>query len=98
MSDQELHLRKLIDQLERENAALKQRCETCETGAVLDGYVREYDALRTAAVEVCAIARVWATVWHDKLSLESIRRFTELEQQVLKRGAAANDAAREGKQ
>lgn len=52
-------------------------------------------ALRAAAVEVCAIARVWATVWHDKLSLDSIRRFAELEQQILKLGAAAIDAARE---
>ena len=61
MSDQEHHLKTLIEGLKRENAAL-----------------------RSAAVEVCALARVWATVWHDKLSTESIQRFAELEQQILK--------------
>ena len=61
MSDQELHLRTIIERLERENASL-----------------------RAAAVETCAIARVWATVWHDKLSAESLQRFAELEQQILK--------------
>jgi hypothetical protein len=62
VSDQELHLRTIIERLERENAAL-----------------------RAAAVETCAIARVWATVWHDKLSTESLQRFAELELQVLRR-------------
>jgi hypothetical protein len=46
---------------------------------------RENAALRAAAVETCAIARVWATVWHDKLSTESLQRFAELELQVLRR-------------
>ena len=45
---------------------------------------RENAALRSAAVEVCALARVWATVWHDKLSTDSLQRFAELEQQILK--------------
>ena len=40
--------------------------------------------LRAAAVEVCAVARVWATVWGDKLSTESIKRLAELEKQILK--------------
>jgi hypothetical protein len=61
VSDQELHLRTIIERLERENAAL-----------------------RAAAVETCAIARVWATVWHDKLSTESLQRFAELEREILK--------------
>jgi hypothetical protein len=46
---------------------------------------RENTALRVAAVEVCALARVWATVWHDKLSTESIQRFAELEQKILRK-------------
>jgi hypothetical protein len=45
---------------------------------------RENAALRSAAVEVCALARVWVTVWGDKLSTESLQRFSELEQQILK--------------
>ncbi len=45
---------------------------------------RENAALRAAAVETCAIARVWATVWHDKLSTESLQRFAELEREILK--------------
>ena len=45
---------------------------------------RETAALRAAAVEVCAIARVWVTVWGDKFSAESIQRFAELEKQILK--------------
>lgn len=35
-----------IKTLQRENAALKQQCETCETAAVIDSYVRENAALR----------------------------------------------------
>ena len=50
----------------------------------LQSLTAENAALRSAAVEVCALARVWATVWHDKLSSESIQRFAELEQQILK--------------
>ena len=45
---------------------------------------RENAALRSTAVELCALARVWATVWGDKLSAESIQRFAELEQKILK--------------
>ena len=45
---------------------------------------RENATLRSAAVEVCALARVWATVWHDKLSTDSLQRFAELERQILK--------------
>ena len=45
---------------------------------------RENAALRATAVEVCALARVWATVWGDKLSIESIQRLAELEKQILK--------------
>jgi len=45
---------------------------------------RENAALRAAAVEVCALARVWVTVWGDTLSQESIQRFAELEREILK--------------
>ncbi len=45
---------------------------------------RENASLRAAAVEACAIARVWVTVWGDKFSDESLLRFAELEQQILK--------------
>ena len=44
----------------------------------------ENAALRSAAVEVCALARVWVTVWGDKLSADSIKRLEELEKQILK--------------
>ena len=53
--------------------------------AKLVGWLLEQNAaLRAAAVEVCAVARVWATVWGDKLSTESIQRLAELEKQILK--------------
>jgi hypothetical protein len=45
---------------------------------------RENLTLQSAAVEVCALARVWVTVWHDKLSAESIMRLEELEKKILK--------------
>lgn len=45
---------------------------------------RENAALRATAVEACALARVWVTVWGDKLSAESIQRLAELEKQILK--------------
>jgi len=45
---------------------------------------RDNAALRAAAVETSAIARVWATVWHDKLSTESLQRFADLEREILK--------------
>jgi hypothetical protein len=41
--------------------------------------------LRSAAVEVCALARVWVTVWGDKLSAKSIKRLEQLEKQILKK-------------
>jgi hypothetical protein len=127
MSDQEHHLRTLIQTLERDNADLRAKlarldgltnwvcscggtdCKGQEENAALRNEVDEQArlngkgaerelalrakvemlergnaALRSAAVEVCALARVWATVWHDKLSTESIQRFAELEQQILK--------------
>ena len=53
--------------------------------AKLVGWLLDQNAaLRAAAVEVCAVARVWATVWGDKLSTESIQRLAELEKQILK--------------
>ena len=53
--------------------------------AKLVGWLLEQNAaLRAAAVEVCALARVWATVWGDKLSADSIKRLEELEKQILK--------------
>ena len=60
---------------ERE-AALLAKVETLE---------RDNAALRAAAVEVCALARVWVTVWGDRFSDESLLRFAELELQVLRR-------------
>jgi hypothetical protein len=84
-------LREQIDDWEnavlhaRDNRSEEQHC-TCV--APLIGKVkqleRENAALRAAAVETCAIARVWATVWHDKLSTESLQRFAELEREILK--------------
>lgn len=50
----------------------------------LERLERENAELRAAAVEVCALARVWVTVWGDKISAESIKRLGELEKQVLK--------------
>jgi len=46
---------------------------------------RENAALRATAVEACALARVWVTVWGDKLSAESIKRLAELEKQILRK-------------
>jgi len=45
---------------------------------------RENLTLRRAAVEVCALARVWVTVWGDKLSAGSIKHLGELEKKILK--------------
>ena len=81
---------KLVGWLLEQNAALRQALEdmpTCRCGLSTDEQCAlsvENAALRTAAVEVCALARVWATVWGDKLSTESIQRLGELEQQILK--------------
>ncbi len=62
--------------------AIDERDAANESWAALH---RENAALRSTAVELCALARVWATVWHDKLSTESLQRFAELEQQILKK-------------
>jgi hypothetical protein len=69
----------------RDNRSEEQHC-TCVAPLLgkLKQLERENAALRAAAVETCAIARVWATVWHDKLSTESIQRFAELEREILK--------------
>lgn len=63
------------------NSKKKQRWVKIEFARELE---RENAALRSAAVEVCALARVWVTVWGDKLSAESIKRLGELEKQILK--------------
>ena len=55
----------------------------CEGEEALKRGLESIKLLRSAAVEVCALARVWATVWHDKLSTDSLQRFAELEQQIL---------------
>ena len=55
-----------------------------EYRAMVDKLEAENAAIRNAAVEVCIIARVWVTVWGDKLSTESIQRFVELEKQIIK--------------
>jgi hypothetical protein len=98
-------LRDTIADLQRENAALREKVDDwenavahalehrpdeqhCTCVAPLVGKVKQLErdnaVLRAAAVETCAIARVWATVWHDKLSTESIQRFAELEREILK--------------
>jgi hypothetical protein len=101
----EAALRDTIADLQRENAALREKVDDWENAVLhardnrsqeqhctcvppligkLKQLERENAALRAAAVEVCALARVWATVWHDKLSTDSLQRFAELEQQILK--------------
>jgi hypothetical protein len=105
VNDQEHHLRTIIEGLERENAALREKVDDWENAVLhaldhrsdeqhctcvppLLGKVKQLErdnaALRAAAVEVCALARVWVTVWGDKLSNESTQRFAELEEQILK--------------
>jgi hypothetical protein len=84
-------LREQIDDWEnavlhaRDNRSDEQHC-TCVAPLLgkLKQLERDNAALRAAAVETCAIARVWATVWHDKLSTESLQRFAELEREILK--------------
>lgn len=82
--------REMIASLRCENAALRQALEdmpTCRCGLSTDEQCAlsvQNAALRTAAVEVCAIARVWVTVWGDKLSPDTVKRFAELEKQILK--------------
>lgn len=51
---------------------------------LLEWLLEQNAALRSAAVEVCALARVWVTVWGDKFSAESINRLEQLEKQILK--------------
>jgi hypothetical protein len=85
-------LREQIDDWEnavlhaRDNRSEEQHC-TCV--APLVGKVkqleRENAALRAAAVETCALARVWVTVWGDKFSDASLLRFAELDEQILER-------------
>jgi hypothetical protein len=85
-------LREQIDDWEnavlhaRDNRSDEQHC-TCV--APLVGKVkqleRENAALRAAAVETCALARVWVTVWGDKFSDASLLRFAELDEQILER-------------
>jgi len=78
-------------ELERENAALRQALEdmpTCRCGLSTDEQCAlsvQNATLRTAAVEVCALARVWVTVWGDKLSPDTVANFAELEKQILKK-------------
>lgn len=55
-----------------------------DRAALVAWLLEQHAELRVVAVEVCAVARVWATVWGDKLSTESIQRFAELEPQILK--------------
>ena len=74
-----------IHRLERENAELRARLELWRDGAITRERDHENTALRSAAVEVAAIGRVWVTVWGDQLSGDSVRRFSELEQQILRR-------------
>ena len=73
-----------IAKLREEIAELRAHAE--RVGEANDRLVVENAALRAAAVEVCALARVWVTVWGDKLSAESIKRLGELEKQILKKG------------
>lgn len=77
--------RQLEYEIEAKRNHLRIACEELNHLTVKTGfYERENAALRAAAVETCAIARVWATVWHDKLSTESLQRFAELEREILK--------------
>ena len=67
-----------IKALKAENAALKQQCETCETAAVIDSYVRENAALRAA---IQRIKNEWAALVNCENELDDAIR-------------AASDAAR----
>ena len=85
-------LREQIDDWEnavlhaRDNRSNEQHC-TCVAPLIgkLKQLERENAALRAAAVETCALARVWVTVWGDKFSDASLLRFAELEEQILGR-------------
>jgi hypothetical protein len=83
-----------IEELRRENAALREDWQLSERRWVAREkewaektveIEKENAALRDTAVEVCLLARVWVTVWGDKLSPDSIKRFAELEKQILKK-------------
>ena len=76
---------KLVGWLLEQNAALRGELDFWRDGNIIREEDRkELIALRSAAVEVCALARVWVTVWGDKLSAESIKRLEQLEKQILK--------------
>jgi hypothetical protein len=85
-------LREQIDDWEnavlhaRDNRSNEQHC-TCVAPLIgkLKQLERENAALRAAAVETCALARVWVTVWGDKFSDASLLRFAELDEQILER-------------
>jgi hypothetical protein len=85
-------LREQIDDWEnavlhaRDNRSNEQHC-TCVAPLIgkLKQLERENAALRAEAVETCAIASVWVTVWGDKFSDASLLRFAELEEQILER-------------
>jgi hypothetical protein len=85
-------LREQIDDWEnavlhaRDNRSEEQHC-TCVAPLLgkLKQLERENAALRAEAVETCAIASVWVTVWGDKFSDASLLRFAELEEQILER-------------
>jgi len=97
MSDRETSPYRRIADLERENQQLrdevKQQAICNGAGAerelalrsTITELQRENAALRSAAVETCALARVWVTVWGDKFSDASLLRFAELEEQILER-------------
>lgn len=74
--------RDLVEEYSRANAAGIAREEALR--ATIAELQRENLELRSAAVEVCALARVWVTVWGDKLSAGSIKRLGELEKKILK--------------
>ena len=75
-------MQKTIDGLNQEINELRAHAE--RVGQANDRLAVENAALRATAVEACALARVWVTVWGDKLSAESIKRLGELEKQILK--------------
>jgi hypothetical protein len=85
-------LREQIDDWEnavlhaRDNRSNEQHC-TCVAPLIgkLKQLERKNAALRAEAVETCAIASVWVTVWGDKFSDASLLRFAELEEQILGR-------------
>ena len=78
-----------IDKLRRENEEqARLLAGVAERETRLLGKIGELQhqnaALRAASVEACALARVWVTIWHDKLSDESVQLFTQLEKKILR--------------